>query len=60
MQELTAMELEALYGEGWRDFLYGVGCGLAIVGSVAAAVSPEPFSKGALVAYGGFAISCLV
>lgn len=56
MQELTINQMAELDGEG---FWGGVACGLAIVGSVAAAISPDPFSKVALVTYGGTVIGCI-
>lgn len=56
MRELTAQEMAQVEGEG---FWSGLACGLAITASVAAAVSPDPFSKVALVTYGGTAIGCI-
>jgi hypothetical protein len=54
--ELSTLEMGQLEGGG---FWSGVGCGLGIVGSFYALVSPDPFSKFALLNYGGTLLSCV-
>jgi hypothetical protein len=56
MSELAPSELLRLSG---GDFWGGVGCGLGLVTVFFVAVSPDPFSKIALVTYGGTAVACL-
>ncbi len=55
MHELTIDQMRALEGEG---FWSGVGCGLGLAGSAYAVLSPDPFSKIALVTYGGTLAGC--
>ncbi len=55
MRELTVEEMTQLDGEG---FWSGLGCGLGLAGSAYAALSPDPFSKIALVTYGGTLAGC--
>ena len=55
MTTLTRNEMEGLLGGG---FWGGLACGLAITTAFIAATSPEPFSKIALISYGGALIGC--
>ncbi len=55
MKTLSRSEMEGLPGGG---FWGGMACGLAITTAFVAATSPEPFSKIALLAYGGAFIGC--
>lgn len=56
MRELTIQEMSTLEAEG---FWSGVGCGLGLAATAYAVLSPEPFSKVAVVTYGGTLISCV-
>jgi hypothetical protein len=40
-------------------FWSGLACGLGLVGTFYAVVSPDPFAKIALVTYGGTLVSCV-
>lgn len=53
--ELSVVEMEQVEG---GDFWSGLGCGLGALTSFYTLVSPEPFSKLALLGYGGTLISC--
>ena len=55
MNTLTRSDMEVLLGGG---FWGGLACGLAIMTAFVAATSPEPFSKIALLSYGGAFIGC--
>jgi len=58
--ELGGNAMQSRFGAGKLGaFLTGVSCGLTLMASVAAAVSPEPFSKLAVAAYAGTVISCV-
>jgi len=55
MIDLTMDEMGELEGAG---FWSGFGCGLGAVGAFALMVSPDPFSKVALMAYAGTLARC--
>jgi hypothetical protein len=56
MRDLCADELGMVMGGG---FWSGLACGLGLVGTFYAVVSPDPFAKIALVTYGGTLVSCV-
>ena len=56
MRELTMQEMQSVEGSG---FLSGFTCGLALTGAFVLMVSPEPFSKVALITYVGTATRCV-
>ena len=55
MATLDASQMAGLDGGG---FWGGIACGLAISTAFVAATSPDPFSKIALLTYGGAFIGC--
>jgi hypothetical protein len=55
MRDLTMDELGELEGSG---FWSGFGCGMGAVGAFVLLVSPDPFSKVALIAYAGAVARC--
>ncbi len=55
MKTLSHSECEGLSGGG---FWGGLACGLAITTAFVSATSPDPFSKLALITYGGTLIGC--
>ena len=55
MNTLTRSDMEELLGGGFGG---GLTCGLGIITAFAAVTSPEPFSKVALLSYGGTFIGC--
>lgn len=55
MRELTMQEMEGIEGAG---FWSGFGCGMAAVTAFVMFVSPEPFSKVALLGYAGTVARC--
>ncbi|MEX1256012.1 MAG: hypothetical protein WEG36_00185 [Gemmatimonadota bacterium] len=56
MHTLNREEMALVHGGG---FWSGVACGLGAVTALVAWTSPDPFSKLAILAYGGGAISCI-
>lgn len=55
MNTLTRSDMEELLGGGFGG---GLACGLGIITAFVAVTSPEPFSKIALLSYGGALIGC--
>ena len=56
MREMAVVEMLEVRGGG---FWTGLGCGLGIVASFWAALSPDPFSKISLITHGGTLVACV-
>lgn len=56
MTALEAREMEEIVGGG---FLAGLSCGLGLTASFVAVISPDPFSKLALITYGATLLGCV-
>lgn len=56
MTALDAREMDEVVGGG---FLSGLSCGLGLTASFVAVVSPDPFSKLAVLTYGATLFGCV-